>query len=206
MALISLRSSLDQSGEIVLWEKNLMMELDKLKMVYRRTYLSDCSRHENSAEHSWHLAVSLLALRDFMPDCLDIDHTIRMSLMHDICEIGAGDISVYDSRRSQKASEEGEYLNQLSATYGEFGEMAYSLWREYEDQKSEESRWVKVADRLLPFLLNLATHGKTWKEQDICRSQVLEVNRPIAEKLPEIYNWMVEEIEHAVQSGWLRDA
>jgi 5'-deoxynucleotidase YfbR-like HD superfamily hydrolase len=186
--------------------QDLLLELDKLKSVYRRAYLSDGSRNENSAEHSWHLAVALLAIRDVLPVGVNVDHAIKIALLHDICEIGAGDISVYDPRRDQKAAEEEEYVDEFAAKYGEFGKEVAFLWREYEDQETLESKWVKALDRLLPLLLNLASEGRTWKEQDVSRTQVLTVNKSIAAASPEMYEWLKEEIERAVQRGWLRDA
>ena len=77
---------------------------------------------------------------------------------------------------------------------------------EYEEQKTPESRWVKVVDRLLPFLMNLATEGKTWKEQNIKKSQVVEINEVIADEAPTIYQWMTDEIDKAVELGWLKNA
>ncbi len=141
-----------------------------------------------------------------MPSDLNIDHAIKMALLHDVCEIGAGDISVYDSDRLSKTTEESEYVVEFANRHGRFGYEVASLWKEYEDQISMESKWVKVVDRFLPFLLNLASEGKTWKEQGICRSQVLEVNKSISVISPEIYDWMIGEIENAVQYGWLQDA
>ena len=80
-----------------------------------------------------------------------------------------------------------------------------SLWLEYEAQQSLESRWVKVLDRLMPFIVNLATHGQNWKDQSIRRSQVLEVSKPVKANAPEIYAWMEERIDECVAAGWLVD-
>ena len=73
---------------------HLLIELDRLKSTYRRSYISDLSRNESSAEHSWHLAMGLLAFKDFMPPELDIDHALRIALAHDVCEIGPGDVDL----------------------------------------------------------------------------------------------------------------
>ncbi|WP_299020106.1 HD family hydrolase [uncultured Photobacterium sp.] len=185
---------------------SLLVELDKLKSVYRMTYLSDISRTENSAEHSWHLAVALMALKDFIPETVDIDHAIKMALLHDVCEIGAGDISVYDPKRGEKAKEEAEFMQAFAERHDAFGKEASAMWYEYEEQVTAESRWVKVVDRLLPFILNLATEGKRWQEQGIARSQVLGINHCIEEIAPELFEWMKREIDEAVKNGWLKDA
>ena len=78
------------------------VEMDKLKSVYRRSYLTDFSRNENSAEHSWHLALAILTMKEEFSLEIDINRTVKMALVHDICEIGAGDISIYDPDRSMK--------------------------------------------------------------------------------------------------------
>lgn len=184
----------------------LLIELDKLKSVYRKSYLTDGSRNENSAEHSWHLAVALMVLKDYIPESVNIDHAIKMALLHDVCEIGAGDISVYSSLRSEQTKNEVEYMAFFEGKYADFGQAAGALWREYENQESPESKWVKVADRLLPFMMNLATQGKTWKEQGISKSQVITLNKGIRDLSPELFQWMMEKIDGAVQNGWLIDA
>ena len=185
--------------------QRLLMDLDGLKSVYRSAYLSDRSRHENSAEHSWHVAIALLALNDSMQLDIDVDHAVRIALVHDICEIGAGDVSVYDPERSSRATAERAYMSELAAEHKGFALEIEELWNEYEKQETPESRWVKVVDRLLPFLMNLATEGKTWREQGIRYSQVIEINRVVANKSPEIYRWMETEIDRAVELGWLQN-
>ena len=186
--------------------QGLLIELDKLKSVYRRVYLSDESRNENSAEHSWHLAVALMILGDIIPESVNIDHAMKMALLHDVCEIGAGDISVYDPGRSAQTKTESEYIASFEERHGDFGETVAAFWREYENQETPESKWVKVVDRLLPFMMNLATNGRTWKEQGIRRSQVIDLNRGVRDVSPGLFEWMKGEIDAAVNNGWLIDA
>ena len=182
---------------------SFLMEMDKLKGVYRRSFLSDQSRNENSAEHSWHLAMALLLLQDEEDLHIDIFRTMKMALVHDVCEIGAGDISVYDPGRNDKYGEEKEYLAELKGMNLAVADEIYDLWDEYEKQETGESRWVKVLDRLLPFCLNIATEGKSWKEQGIRREQVIRINDPIRQQAPEIFQWILGKIDMAVEKGWL---
>ena len=182
---------------------NFLMELDKLKSVSRQAYISDLSRNENSAEHSWHLALAILTLKDEFDIEIDLSKTIKMALVHDICEIGAGDISVYDPERSNKEREERKYISKLSDTHLTFVSEIKFLWEEYEEQSTKESRWVKVVDRLLPFMMNLNTDGKSWKEQGIRKSQVIQINKVVAEEAPKVYKWMLLQIEKAVEKEWL---
>ncbi len=183
---------------------DFLIELDRLKGVYRKSYLSDGSRHENSAEHSWHLVVVIMMMKDEFPDDLDFLKTFKMALVHDVCEIGAGDISVYDAGRALIQSEERAYLEELTRRFpGRFTDELYSLWEEYEAQDSPESQWVKVFDRLLPFCMNLATEGRSWKEQQVRKHQVLAIHEPIRRQDPKMYEWVKRKTEAAVARGWL---
>lgn len=184
---------------------NFLIELDKLKSVYRRTYLTDLSRNENSAEHSWHLALALLTIRDELAIDFNINRAIKMALVHDLGEIGAGDISVYDSQRFKKLDEEKEYVQQLSVYPINFTEEIKSLCAEYEAQQTKESLWVKVIDRLLPFMMNLSTEGKAWIEQKVTASQVRLVHKVVDKQAPEVYQWMLSQIDKAILKGWLID-
>lgn len=181
-------------------------ELDKLKTVYRKTILSDCSRNENSAEHSWHLAVMVMMLSNEIDDSIDFVKTLKMALVHDICEIGSGDISVYDAGRDDIQSSEKEYLLELAQRFpGTFTDEVLKLWEEYEEQKSPESRWVKVFDRLLPFCMNLITEGRSWQEQKVKKHQVLKIHEPIKKQAPEMFEWLKGKADEAVEKGWLAE-
>lgn len=184
---------------------SLISELENLKIVYRRSYVIDQSRKENSAEHSWQLALTLLIFhRTFAPE-IDIDRAIRMALVHDIAEIGAGDVPVYSTaERAAIGAAEGAYLAGLVAEHQGFAHDVYALWQEFEEQKTLESRWVKVGDRILPILLNLATEGRTWRDLDVAHSQVTAVTQTIAELAPPLYEWMQGQLEMAVSKGWLK--
>ena len=124
---------------------SFLMELDKLKSVMRRSYIFDQTRNENSAEHSWHLALGILTLKEEFDVEIDIVKTIKMALVHDICEIGAGDISIFDPERSKKEAEERKYVDQLSVVPVKFAAEIKHLWEEYEEQFTKESRWVKLS-------------------------------------------------------------
>jgi putative hydrolase of HD superfamily len=80
------------------------------------------------------------------------------------------------------------------------------LVKQYEAQVSVESRWVRLLDRLMPFIVNLGAQGINWKEQSVTRSQVLRVSEPVREQAPEIYQWIVGRVEESVKAGWLIDA
>ena len=182
-----------------------LIELDQLKSIERRSLISDGSRRENSAEHSWHLALGLLALKQELNPAIDFYKAIKMALVHDICEIGAGDVSIFDPDRHLKQQQERDYLEQLTQHGNGFALEIQLLWEEYEAQQSAESHWVKVLDRLLPFMLNIQTEGRVWREQGIKKSQVLKINEGTRQTAPQVFDWMQQKIRLAVEQGWLID-
>ena len=184
---------------------DFLMELEKLKQVERRSYLSDISRRENSAEHSWHLAMGLLTVASELSLDIDLLKTLRLALVHDVCEIDAGDVSVFSPLHANKAEYEQRCMARLSAYEVVFGAEMMALWNEYKAQQTLESRWVKVLDRFMPFIINLATEGRPWKEQGVTRSQVIAINQTTRQLAPELYAWMLREIDASVEKGWLRD-
>jgi putative hydrolase of HD superfamily len=182
-----------------------LIDLERLKLVPCKAYVSDLSRRENSAEHSWHLAIGLLTLAHELELELDLNKALVMALIHDACEIDAGDSSVYGPVRHDQYEAELACVNRLSSHGLKFGEQLRQLWLEYEAQETRESRWVKVLDRVMPFVVNLATQGRNWKDQSIRRSQLLKINKPVQDHAPEIYAWMLVRIEDCVKAGWLID-
>jgi putative hydrolase of HD superfamily len=185
---------------------SFLTEAEKLKCVTRTAYVSDQTRHENSAEHSWHLALALFALARERDLGIDLHRAVTMALAHDLCEIDAGDVSVYDPGRAGKTDAERACVARLAALGPAFGREVQDLWREYEVQETRESRWVRVLDRFLPFLVNLATEGRAWRDRGISRSQVLAINEVVRVQAPELFAWMLPRIEACVAKGWLRDA
>jgi putative hydrolase of HD superfamily len=183
-----------------------LTDLERLKLVNRKAYVSDLSRRENSAEHSWHLTLGLLTIAHELDLPLDLHKALIMALIHDTCEIDAGDTPVYGAARPDQYESELRCIQRLASHGVGFGFTLHNLWLEYEAQESLESRWVKVLDRLMPFIVNLATRGQNWKEQSISRSQVLRVSQPVRDHAPELYAWMIERIEVCVKDGWLLDA
>ena len=183
-----------------------LVELDKLKRVNRRAYLTDGSRHENSAEHSWHLTIAMVAFQKELDLQLDLERVLKMALVHDLGEIDAGDVSVFSSKRATITEDEQACIERLADYNTAFAKETRELWLEFEEQKTEESRWLKVFDRLLPFFLNMATEGRAWKDQNVSRSDLLRILEPVAQTSADMYAWMQGKIEKAVSAGWVRDS
>ena len=185
---------------------SFLTDMERLKLVKRKAYVSDMSRRENSAEHSWHLALGLVVIAHELDLKIDLHKALVMALIHDTCEIDAGDTPAFGPQRPDQHEAELRCIQRLAAYDLAFAPSLQELWLEYEAQTSLESRWVKVLDRLMPFIVNLSTQGINWKEQSVSRSQVLRVSEPVREHSPEIYQWMVRRVEECVKTGWLIDA
>jgi putative hydrolase of HD superfamily len=166
-------------------EKQLafLIEIDKLKSVIRRSPLIDRSRRENSAEHSWHLAMYALVLCQYANAPVDVGRVIRMLLLHDIVEIDAGDTPVHGaSGQAEQGKLEERAAERLFGMLppGQGGEMR-ALWTEFEAGASNDARFAKALDRLQPLLHNVATGGGTWNEFGVNHTQVLERYGPAIE-------------------------
>ena len=74
-----------------------LMEIDKVKNIFRQTYLADGKRKENDAEHSWHLAIAAFLLKEYVAEDVDVMKVMIMVLIHDLVEIDAGDTYAYDA-------------------------------------------------------------------------------------------------------------
>jgi putative hydrolases of HD superfamily len=166
-----------------------ILEIDALKGVLRRSYLLKNDRHENSAEHSWHLAVAAMLLAEHAKEAIDVSKVIRLVLVHDLVEIDAGDTFIYDEAgNAGKAAREQEAANRLFGLLPEEQAQDFmSLWREFEDRQTPEAKFAFALDRLLPILHNVFTQGGSWKEHGIRQEQALAKNRPIEDGSPVLW-------------------
>lgn len=180
-----------------------MIQLDSLKSVNRRTYINGGERVENSAEHSWHLAMASWAFAELLQDDYDVQKLIKLALLHDLGEIGAGDTFLYSSNRDNAHVEERKSVKQIASHTGNPIEDIVDLWEEQEAGESKEARLLKVIDRLLPFLHNITSEGRAWQENGVDKSQVLKMHQFIESENPEVYGWFIEKLEYAVEQGWL---
>lgn len=185
---------------------HFLLELDALKRVNRRSYVTHTTRRENSAEHSWHLAMACWSIAELFE--LDVNHErlLKMALVHDLGEIDAGDTFLFASSRSDAHIEERAGIARLQAERGNGIANLAEIWEEQETGRSKETQLLRVVDRLLPFLLNLNTEGKTWIESDVTRSQVAAALAFIEHSFPVIHDWLTENIAYATQQGWLIDS
>ncbi|MGF1748946.1 MULTISPECIES: HD domain-containing protein [Vibrio] len=185
----------------------LLMELDKLKSVLRRTRIkSSAGRFENSAEHSWHVAMMALLLEEHANEPVDIAVVVKMLLLHDMVEIDAGDTFVYDVAASlEQEQKELAAANRLFAMLPqEQGDELFSIWQEFEAAESPEAKFAKALDRLIPMLLNYHNQGQSWLENDVSKEQVMKVNQKIEKGSQVLWDKAQSLIEEAVENGWLK--
>jgi putative hydrolase of HD superfamily len=167
----------------VLQQLNFLIEIDRLKTVVRQSPLLDRSRKENSAEHSWHLALYALLLQQYAHEPVDTARVIRMLLIHDIVEIDAGDAPIHVA--SDREEQMGREILAAQRLFGllpaiQRAEME-SLWREFEAAQTADAKFAKALDRFQPLLVNINTGGGTWVENSVTYEQVLERYRPAIE-------------------------
>ena len=182
---------------------HFLLELDALKRIDRRSYVTRTTRLENSAEHSWHLAMACWSIAERFKLDLNHEKLLKMALVHDLGEIDAGDTFLYASNRSTAHTEERAGIDRLQAERGNGIADLSQLWEEQETGNSKETQLLKVVDRLLPFLLNLNTNGKTWIELGVTRTQVAGAHAFIKDSFPSMHEWMSKQIEYATEQGWL---
>ena len=183
-----------------------ILEIDKLKRIQRRTTLLDKSRQENSAEHSWHIALIVLILSEYAEeDNLDILQVIRLLLAHDLVEIDAGDTYCYDEigRQDQKAREMKAADRIFSLLPADQADRFRSLWDEYEARKTPESRFANAIDRLQPLLHNYFTRGHTWQKHGIRKKQVIARMKPVDDGSHFLWDYVSRLIDDAVARGFL---
>jgi putative hydrolase of HD superfamily len=183
-----------------------LRELDKLKLVSRRSYVAGGVRLENSAEHSWHLAMACWSIARSFNIAVDESKLLKLALVHDLGEIDAGDTFLYAAERADANKAERACVTRLQSHAGNGVDNLLEYWEEQETGSSVETKLVKVVDRLLPFLLNASSEGRAWKENHIKKSQVLHAHAFIATEFPEIYEWVAQKVEYAVAQGWLENA
>ncbi|MFL9879732.1 HD domain-containing protein [Herbaspirillum rhizosphaerae] len=172
--------------ELARLEKQLsfLREIDRLKAVVRQSPLLDKSRKENSAEHSWHLAMYALLLNEYACAPVNPHRVVQMLLLHDIVEIDVGDFPIHGgSSVAVQAEQEAKAAVRLFGLLPQpEGNEFLSLWQEFERGETEDARFAKALDRFQPLLINIFTGGGTWTENGVSLEQVLSRYGPVIQK------------------------
>ena len=181
-------------------EKQLafVLEIDKEKNIFRQTHLSGHGRNENDAEHAWHMAIMSYLLREYSNEPVDISRVMLMCLIHDIVEIEAGDTYAYDAEnlKTQKAREDAAKEKLFSMLPEDQKNEMVSLFDEFEERITAESRFAHAMDNLQPLLLNNSNNGRDWKEHNVTSSQIYGRQKQTAlssEKLYEVTSQIIRD-------------
>lgn len=184
---------------------DFILELEKLKAVERKVRPLGLLRYENSAEHSWQIALFAASLASYAAAPIDINRVILMLLVHDIGEIDAGDTMVFveGGWEERKAAE----LAAVTRIFGLLpegrGTAFLALWREFEDGTTAESRFAHAVDRAMPVLLNLSNQGQSWRENGISYERVLKrVGPEIDAGCPALWEYLHGRLEEVRNMGW----
>ena len=164
-----------------------IVEVDKLKEIFRQTLLIGSRRAENDAEHSWHLCLIAIVLAEHAADpSLDLLRVLKMLIVHDLVEIDAGDTFAYDTARMADQRDE-----------------LRALWDEFEEKRTPEAKFATAVDRFQPMLLNVRTQGAAWNRHGVTSDRVVARNRHIAEGSPALWEFASAMIADAVKRGEL---
>jgi len=186
---------------------DFLVQMDALKQVFRQSLLIGDRRPENDAEHSWHLALMAIILREHAADEVDITRVLSMHLVHDLVEIHAGDTFAYDeAAHDDKEEREQAAADRIFALLPDDQEREMrALWDEFEERVTPEARYAAALDRLQPLLLNYHTDGAAWKKHGVRHAQVIDRNAHIAEGAPSLWEFARRLIDDALTEGKLAD-
>ena len=184
-----------------------ILEIDKVKKIIRQTPLSDASRKENDAEHSWHIALMAYLLQEYAEEPIEVPKVMLMVLIHDLVEIDAGDTYAYDEEgaktkdeRERKAAE--HIFGMLPEDQGMY---LKALWEEFEAYETAEAKYAHLIDNFQPLLLNDAAGGISWTEHQVKKSQIYKRNEKVEETSATIWKCMQNKIDKHIQSGHVLD-
>lgn len=182
------------------------MEIDKLKQVERKTKILGQSRYENSAEHSWQLAIGVLTLQPFLGEHLDYFKMVKMMLIHDLVEIDAGDVIAFDlvARAAIEEKEKAAAERIFGLLPSPLGKELLALWQEFEAGETEEAQYAKMIDHIMPMILNIHNNGQSWRENGIAYEQVVKRGEMAQKMMPELWQEIDKKLQHAKRDGWLK--
>jgi len=183
-----------------------LLEIDRLKTVVRGSRIADSSRKENTAEHSWHIAMFASVLEEWAVGEVSINRVVQMLLLHDIVEIDAGDTPLFE-----QGDEVDHMQHEQAAAARIFGllpddqaERFRQLWDEFESAESADAQFAKAIDRLQPILLNHVVGGGTWTDYAVDEERERSLTRRISEGAPALWDAAESIFADAIANGWLK--
>lgn len=186
-------------------QMEFLIEIDRMKCVLRQNLIADGSRRENDAEHSWHMAMTVMVLSEYASEPIDLLRVIKMCLLHDLVEVYAGDTFCYDAAGYEdKAQRETEAADRLFGILPvDQGGEYRALWEEFEQMNTPDSAFAGAVDRVQPFLLNYCTNGHTWSLGKIDSNMVYARMAPVEKALPEVWPVLTTMMEDCIKRGLL---
>lgn len=198
---------LKNASERLQHQIQFILEIDKLKTILRRTNLIDNSRHENDAEHSWHLAMMAVVLADHAAPDVNIFRVIKMVLVHDLVEIDAGDTFAYDDSPHAATKNAREYAA-ANRLYGllpkDIGAELMGLWEEFEVGETADAKFAIALDRMHPLLLNYFSGGGAWSKHNITKDKVIARQCVIGDASKSLWEMVEAIINDAVEREYLK--
>ena len=184
-----------------------ILEIDKVKKIIRQTPLSDASRKENDAEHSWHIALMAYLLQEYAEEPVEVSKVMLMVLIHDLVEIDAGDTYAYDEEGAKTKDErERKAADRIFGLLPEDqGVYLKALWEEFEAYETAEAKYAHMLDNFQPLLLNDAAGGISWTEHQVKKSQIYKRNEKVEETSATIWKCMQDKIDKHIQAGHVLD-
>ena len=184
---------------------DFILELDRLKGVTRKTRPLGLDRYENSAEHSWQIAMLAASLLPYAPPGVNAERVIGMLLVHDIGEIDTGDTLVYiEAGADERKAAERVAVQRIFGLLPDAQAAHFmGLWQEFDDAQTPEARFAHAVDRAMPALLNLAAGGQSWVENGISHARVVQrIGPPIRDGCPALWDYLQQRLDAAQAQGW----
>lgn len=182
---------------------SFIVEIDKVKNIFRQTLLVDGNRKENDAEHSWHIALMAILLKEYAEEEVDVLKVMTMVLLHDLVEIDAGDTYAYDtvaaaSKREREVKAAERIFGMLPEDQGSYFR---ALWDEFEEYETADAKYAHLLDNFQPLLLNDASGGISWREHGVKKSQIYKRNERIEETSETIWKKIQELVDKNIALG-----
>ena len=183
-------------------------EIDRLKLIIRRSLICGGERRENSAEHSWHLAMCAITLSEHANEPVNVMRVVKMVLLHDIVEIDAGDTFVYDTKGYEdKEEREQKAADRLFGLLPDSQRDEFmALWHEFEARESADAKFANALDRTMPLIHNYLAEGGSWKTHNVNRAMVDSLSHNIIDGSKTLATFAEEMIDDAVEKGYLAPA
>lgn len=192
--------------DVLLKQMSFIHEIDKIKYIFRKSRLFSSDRHENDAEHSWHLAMMAIILADYANEPVDVLKVLKMLLIHDIVEIDAGDVFLFDSviRQNNSVAESKAAERIFGLLPADQAAELIELWQEFEAAKTPESLFARAIDNLEPILQNISNGGGTWEEFNVSYETVVEKKKLIQYGSKHLWEFTEDLLKEGLKNGLLK--